>query len=136
MQKSRSRRINSKKEEAYLVVADRGSDEGRRLVRISRNPDLKPQGLLWCEMVPRVVVEMMEARGRYICAFSFPRNGTTKGHTEIAVTDSLHDLEYGLVPRMIRSVPSQVVVDMQLSLSPNEAEDIRDAIALATSVAV
>mgnify|MGYP001552447568 CR=1 FL=1 len=130
MQMKDNAALGHKDEAACLVVADRGSDEGRRLVRISRNRDLQPQGPLWCEMVPRVVVEMMEARGKYVCAFAISRKGTTLGLIEIVVADDLLDLEYATLPKMIRSIPQHMVLDMQLSLSPAEAASIRDLITL------
>jgi hypothetical protein len=129
MQKKGNGAASSKNEVACLVVVDRSSDEGKRLVRISRNRDLEPRGPLWCEVVPRVVVEMMEARGRYVCAFAISRKGTTSGIIEIVVTDNLLDLQHATLPRMIRSTPEDMVFDMQLSLPPMEVESIREAIA-------
>lgn len=129
MQRKNDVALSHKADVACLVVADRGSDEGRRLVRVSRNRDLQPQGPLWCEVVPRVVMEMMEARGKYVCAFAISRKGTTLGLIEIVVADNLHDLEHATLPRVIHSIPEQMVLDMQLSLSPAEAMSVHDVIA-------
>lgn len=116
---------------ACLVVADRSSEEGRRLVRISGNPNLPPQGPLWSEVVPRVVVELMGAPSRYVCAFAISSKGSVSGSVEVVVTDNLLDLEYATLPRMTRSIPQGFMLDMQLSLSPVDATAIRDVVLLA-----